>query len=222
MKNPELRKSGNPDCPEFTPEQEFANIIIHLLGVLFGIIAIPFLVSLTAQNHDASFLISITVYGLCFLMVFTCSTTYHALKKQELKCLFKKLDRISIYFLIAGTYTPIVRFYLYDNTGIIFLIVLWTLVIFGILFEIFFPDQFNVFSVIFYLTMGLIFLFAPDHFFSSMPWGIAALVLGGVVLYCLGVIFYLWQKWRYHHAIWHSFVLVAGICHYLAMLHTVS
>jgi hemolysin III len=70
--------------------------------------------------------------------------------------------------------------------------------------------------------MGLIFLFVPKHFFASMPWDIAMLILTGIVLYCLGVIFYLWNKWKYHHAVWHLLVLIGGICHYTAILQTVS
>src|SRR3954454_19548650 len=106
------------NCPEFTPQQELANIIIHFLGIVFGVIAIPFLIA-EAANESTSHFISVGVYALCFLMVFSFSTLYHSTKKPKLKCLCKKFDRISIYFLIAGTYTPIIRFYLYDNTGIV-------------------------------------------------------------------------------------------------------
>jgi hemolysin III len=210
------------NSPEFTPEQELANIIIHVLGIAFGLIAIPFLITLAAKGEDGSRIISISIYGLCFLMVFTFSTLYHALKKEKLKALCKKFDHISIYFLIAGTYTPIIRYYLYDITGLVLLSILWFLAIVGVLFEIFFPNRSHIFSVVFYLIMGLIFLFVPEHFFASMPSGVIVFVLAGVLLYCLGVIFYLWQKWRYHHAIWHLFVLMAGICHFIAMLQTVS
>ncbi|MEP6846292.1 MAG: hemolysin III family protein [Panacibacter sp.] len=129
---------------------------------------------------------------------------------------------MSIYFLIAGTYTAIIRFYLFDGIGFTLLIILWSLVLAGIFFEIFFPGKFNIFPVIVYLIMGLIFIFVPHHFFSSMPEGIMLLVLTGVALYFFGVIFYLWQKWPYHHAIWHSFVLCGGICHFVAMLQTVA
>lgn len=208
--------------PEFTKEQELANVLIHAIGVLFGIVAIPILISLTAENHNISRIISIAVYGICFLMLFTFSATYHACKKEQLRCLFKKLDRISIYFLIAGTYTPVIRFYLFDNTGIFLLIILWTLTTVGTFFEIFFPNKFNLFSTIFYLVMGWICVFVWGHFFSSMPPAIMYLIIAGMLIYSVGVIFYLWQKWTYHHAIWHTFVLIAGVCHYLAVLYTVS
>lgn len=206
---------------EFSPAQERANIIIHITGIIFGIIAIPFLIDM-AKEQTASHIISISIYAFCFLMLFANSTLYHSVKRYRLKMLFKKLDRISIYFLIAGTYTAIIRFYLFDTTGFVLLSILWTLVLGGIFFEIFFPGKFNIMSVIFYLIMGLIFVFVPGHFFSSMPAGIMLLVLCGVAMYCFGVIFYVWQKWTFHHAIWHFFVLGGGVLHFVAMLQTVS
>lgn len=206
---------------EFSPPQERANIIIHILGIIFGIIAIPFLIDM-AKEQTASRIISISIYAFCFLMLFAFSTLYHSVKRYRLKMIFKKLDRISIYFLIAGTYTAIIRFYLFDATGIVLLSILWALVIAGIFFEVLFPGKFNIMSVIFYLIMGLIFVFVPYHFFASMPSPIILLILAGVAMYCLGVIFYVWQKWRYHHAIWHLFVLAGGICHFVAVLETVA
>ena len=206
---------------EFSRRQERANVIIHIIGILFGVGAIPFLFIMARDQH-AGYIISIIIYAFCFLLLFTSSAMYHASKRYKVKRFFKKLDRISIYFLIAGTYTAIIRYYLFDGTGIVLLSVLWGLVVVGIFFELFFPGKFNLISVLFYLVMGLIFVFVPNHFFSSMPTQVMALVLCGVGLYCFGVIFYLWQKWPYHHAIWHFFVLGGGIVHFVAILVTVA
>jgi hemolysin III len=153
------------NTPEFTPEEEKANIVTHILGILFGIIAIPFLISLAAKNEDRGGIFSMSIYGLCFLMVFTFSTLYHSLKKERPKALCKKCDHISIYFLIAGTYTPIVRYYVYDGTGIVLLSILWFLVICGVLFESFLPKRSNFFSVIFYLRHGINISFCARTFF---------------------------------------------------------
>lgn len=206
---------------EFPRRQELANIIIHTLGIIFALSAIPFLIA-EAIKQNTSYVISVSVYAICFLMTFSFSSLYHGVRRRKLKSVFKKLDRISIYFLIAGTYTAIIRYYLFDNTGIVLLIILWAFVLAGILFEFFFPDKYNIFSVISYMIMGLIFVFVPEHFFASMPAGIIALVLTGVGLYVFGVIFYIWQKWSYHHAVWHLFVLGGGICHFVAVLQTVA
>ncbi|MEP7317669.1 MAG: hemolysin III family protein, partial [Panacibacter sp.] len=132
---------------EFPRRQELANIIIHILGILFALSAIPFLIA-QASNQNTSHIISITVYSICFLMMFSFSSLYHGVRRRKLKMIFKKLDRISIYFLIAGTYTAIIRYYLFDTTGFILLFILWSLVLAGIIFEFFFPDKYNIFSVI--------------------------------------------------------------------------
>lgn len=217
MKNDDISTTGEA---EFTLYQERLHALVHVLGILFGVIAVPLLIS-NAQHKDIYSLFGITVYGICFLMVFTFSTLYHASLDRRIKKIYKKLDRISIYFLIAGTYTPLIKSYMFDFTGITMLYILWFLVIIGILFEIFFPDRFAVMSIAFYLSMGSVGLFAPYQFFASMPLNIAMLVLSGMILYVIGVAFYVWHKWEYHHVLWHIFVLSASICHYLAVLYTI-
>lgn len=201
---------------DFTTEQELMHAAVHVLGILFGIFGIPLLIY-SAIDKDFYSLMGITVYGICFMMVFTFSTLYHSNTRERRKRLFKKLDRISIYFLIAGTYTPIVKLYLFDNTGINLLTTLWCLVVVGILFEIYYPDRYPNMSVLFYLLMGLMFLFIPGRFFAAMPQNVSMLVMSGIVLYVVGVVFYVWHGWKYHHVLWHAFVLIGSICHYLAV-----
>lgn len=207
---------------DFSKEQEVVNTIIHAMGILFGIVAIPMLIVNTLDDNYRIRFISVTVYGLCFLMTFTFSTLYHGLQKYRVKQFFKLLDRISIYFFIAGTYTPFVLCYMFDRTGILLLSAIWVLVILGVVFELFLAKRFFILSVIFYLLMGWMFVLVSKRFFAAMPTEVIVLILSGVLLYSLGVIFYVWQKWKYHHAIWHSFVLIASICHYTAVWLTVS
>lgn len=122
---------------EFTRSQERLHAFVHVLGVVFGLVAVPALI-LSAQQKDLQSVIGISVYGLCFMMVFTFSTLYHWQREHRLKSLLKKLDRISIYFLIAGTYTPLIKFYMFNASGILILWILWGMVLIGMLFEIFF------------------------------------------------------------------------------------
>lgn len=209
------------DIVEFAPHLEKIHAKLHILGILFGIIGVPLLIY-SAFNSDAYSLLGISVYGVCYLMVFTFSSLYHSSQDRKVKRLYKKLDRISIYFLIAGTYTPLIKFYVFNVDGINMLKVLWCLVILGIYFELQFPDRFRVISVSFYIFMGLIFLFMPVSLISSMPPYIATLVIIGILLYVIGVIFYVWHRWKYHHALWHIFVLSASIFHYMAVLRTLD
>lgn len=204
---------------EFTPHQEKIHTLLHILGVIFGIIAVPLLIY-SALSKDTYSILGITVYGICYLMVFTFSSLYHYTTDKKIKRLYKKLDRISIYFLIAGTYTPLIKFYVFNDLGSSTLAILWSLVVLGIYFEVQYPDRYRVISVLFYLLMGLLFMFMPINLISIMPHHVGILVISGIVLYSIGLFFYVWQKWHYHHAVWHIFVLSASICHYLAVLYT--
>ncbi len=209
------------EAADFPPGLEKIHTNLHLIGIFFGLIGVPLLI-FSAFNKDAYSLLGISVYGVCYLMVFTFSSLYHSSRDRKIKRLYKKLDRISIYFLIAGTYTPLIKFYVFNDAGITMLKILWCLVILGIYFEIQFPDRFRIVSIIFYLFMGLIFLFMPVTLIGSMPGNVATPVILGITLYLVGVVFYMWHRWKYHHALWHIFVLSASICHYMAVLRTLE
>jgi hemolysin III len=116
--------------------EEKLNSFIHAAGVLFGLVGIPLLI-LKALTSGLQNSISVSIYGTCFFLTFTFSTLYHWFTRPKQKSLFKLLDRISIYFFIAGTYTPFVIYYMFDRTGIILLSLMWLLVCGGVLFELF-------------------------------------------------------------------------------------
>jgi hemolysin III len=204
----------------FTEQEERANTVIHAFGILFGIVAIPMLINTAYREHDLSHAMRVGIYGLCFLATFTFSTLYHWFKKERIKLLFEKFDRISIYFFIAGTYTPFILYYMNNTTGITMLACIWVMVILGVILEACCVKKYVFISVLFYLLMGWMFIFVLKEFFATMPTIVITLILTGVALYSIGVVFYVWQKWRYHHAIWHLFVLFASICHYLAVFKT--
>ncbi|HEX2533911.1 MAG TPA: hemolysin III family protein [Chitinophagaceae bacterium] len=202
-------------------KQEMINSILHGFGILFGIICIPILLTLAAKGENTARIVGASVYGFSFLMVFTFSTLYHGFQQEQVKRAFKILDHIAIYFLIAGTYTPLVLIYQNNNFGIGLLIVLWTLTVIGTVFKIFCCGRWEILSTIIYLMMGWSMLAGGSSFFNPMPMPVLSLVIAGGVLYSLGVIFYIWEKYWYSHAVWHSFVLVAAICHYVAILLSV-
>lgn len=213
------RTRAKTSVAEFSPQLEKMHANLHSVGIFLGLIGLPLLI-FSGLHKDTYSLLGISIYGICYLMVFTFSTLYHSSTDTKVKRLYKKLDRISIYFLIAGTYTPLVKFYVFNTEGISMLKLLWGMVVLGIYFEIQYPDRYRVISMLFYLFMGLLFFFLPINFLGAMPNQIASLVLGGAVLYLVGVFFFVYQKWKYHHAMWHTFVLSGSICHYLAVLYT--
>ncbi|WP_020529998.1 PAQR family membrane homeostasis protein TrhA [Flexithrix dorotheae] len=202
-------------------KNELANSISHGFGLLFGIISIPILIGFSISQESISGIVGVSIYGFSFLMVYTFSTLYHSIKIPKVTEVLRTLDHISIYFLIAGSYTPFILIYFLTPAGITILSILWGLTLLGIVFKIFFTQKYNYLSTIIYLLMGWILVFAPESFLDNLPASSFILLCVGGGLYTLGVVFYLWEKLPYNHAIWHIFVLAASICHYVAILMSI-
>lgn len=198
--------------------QELVNSIIHGFGIIFGIVSIPILIAFAIKSDNTPGVIGAAIYGFCFLQLFTFSTLYHGFQQAQAKRIFEILDHISIYFLIAGTYTPFLLIFMNNSFGNTLLIILWSLTAFGIIFKIFFTGKWNIISTIVYIAMGCILVVGGRTFFINIPGDVMTMILIGGVLYLLGVIFYLWEKYPYNHAVWHFFVLAAAVCHYVAIL----
>lgn len=197
---------------------EIANSITHGIGIIFGIAALPVLSALAATKNNNIAVVGAAVYGFCFLLLFSMSTLYHAFQNPRAKKVLHVFDHISIYFLIAGTYTPFLLNYMMNTTGITLLCVLWGLTLIGIVFKIFFTGRFNFVSTLVYIGMGWILLFGGRKFFDAIPFDVMLMIAIGGGLYTVGALFYLWEKLYYHHLIWHLFVLSAAVCHYVAVL----
>lgn len=199
-------------------KHEVVHSIIHAFGMLFGIISIPILTVLAAKNANVAGIVGASIYGFSFLMLFTFSTLYHGFQHPQVKRVLEIFDHISIYFLIAGTYTPFLLIYLKNSFGVTLLVILWGLTIIGTLFKIFFTGRFNVVSVIIYFLMGWIMVAGGKIFFTAVPNDVLLFLFIGGGLYSIGIIFYLWKGYGWHHAVWHFFVLAAAVCHYVAVL----
>jgi hemolysin III len=210
--------SNTKETASYTLKQEVVHSMIHAFGILFGIISIPVLTALAAKNANVQGIVGASIYGFCFLMLFTFSTLYHGIQHPQVKRTLEIFDHISIYFLIAGTYTPFLLIFLFDGFGITLLAVLWGLTLLGIFFKIFFTGRFDMVSVLIYLLMGWIMVVGGRRFFAEVPSDVVLFLLIGGVLYSVGVIFYLKKGFGWHHAVWHFFVLVAAVCHYVAVL----
>ena len=198
-------------------KEEIANILTHGIGVLFSIIAIPLIISKSVYFNSWIEIVGVSIYTFSFLLVFSVSTIYHSIFEPNFKKVFKIIDHMSIYFLIAGTYTPLILFFSNSSSGIILLSALWGISLFGIIFKLFFIDKFEIVSVIIYLLMGWSILILPSTFFEAIPSLCHNLIMAGGIFYSVGVVFYLWRKLRYNHAVWHVFVLIGGVCHFGAV-----
>lgn len=202
----------------YNRKQEIVNGLIHGVGILFGVSGLPVLTGVATAHGNTPGIIGSGIYGLSFLLLFTSSTVYHVAREPAVKRVFKIFDHISIYFLIAGTYTPFLLVYMLNSFGITLLSVLWGLTIVGIFFKTRFTGRFEIVSTILYVLMGWIMVVGGRRFFDQLPTDVLVFICIGGGLYSVGVFFYLWDKYTYTHAVWHVLVLAAAICHYVAVL----
>lgn len=200
--------------------EEELNAISHGLGIILGVFGLFFLLAQNTQKTTYATL-SIIVYSLCFIVLFAASTLYHSVSNFNLKQKFRVIDHISIYLLIAGTYTPVALINLETGNGWLIFYIVWAFALIGTILKIFFTGKFEVTSLLIYLAMGwLIVLDFQNLLDNTSTLGTQLLFLGGA-FYTLGIIFYAWKRLPYNHFIWHLFVLGGAISHWLFIFYDV-
>ena len=196
-----------------SPFEEKLNAASHAVGALLGIVALVLLIIYNSNKTNWS-LFSVIVYGISIIVLFSSSTCYHAVKDEKLKHYFRIVDHISIYFLIAGTYTPVLLISLSESSGWILFYVVWAIAAFGVILKLFFTGRFEVFSTLLYLVMGWLIVFDFSNLAENIGSnGILFLFAGGLA-YTVGIIFYAIHKIPYNHIIWHLLVLAGAIFHF--------
>ena len=201
---------------------ERLNSISHLVGAVFALIALGALLALSIQTRDPRLIVGFTAYGLTLVLLYTMSTLYHSFRGPRLKKIFQVWDHISIYLLIAGTYTPFMLVSMRSGSGHVILAIVWTLAIIGIISELVMSGRVvKVSQLIIYLGMGWSVSLDLTGLRAILPApGFWWLVAGGIA-YTTGIIFYLLDKakWLDHaHGIWHLFVLIGSACHFIAVI----
>ena len=204
-------------APLYTPKEEKANILTHALAVLFFLVAAPMLIYRSIQETTVQERMGLIIFGLSLVLVYVISTIYHSISNPRLKYRLRILDHISIYFLIAGTHTPFLIFYLNNATGRFYLFLLWGMVLIGMLYKLFLFGRFRGLSVIFYLVMGWMAVFTLPPMLDQMSDNTLFWIVSGGIIYTFGVVFYIWRRLPYNHAVWHVFAMTGSIAHFLAV-----
>ena len=197
------------------------NFITHGIGLVLSIIGLFYLVEKSILYPKSFNLISSLVYGISLILMYTSSTVYHYYIDSRYSRILQKIDHISIYLLIAGSYTPGLLLKLKYSLGFEILIIIWLLAFIGIIHKIFFFNYLKKASLIIYLFMGWLIVIdfnAVLESFSSNS--IFFMVLGGI-LYTIGTFFYSLDKLKYNHVIWHLFVLGGSACHYILIMQII-
>ena len=204
---------------------EKLNSISHLVGSIFSLVALGALLALSIPTGDPAMIVGYSVFGLTLVLLYSMSTLYHSFQAPQLKRVFKVLDHISIYLLIAGTYTPLMLISVNSRSGTLILMLVWTLAVVGILSEILLSGRaIKVCQLLIYLGMGWACSLDLPGLKAALPgmgfWWLAA----GGITYTFGVIFYVLDKLHrltHAHGIWHFFVLAGSTCHFILIIRYV-
>ena len=200
---------------------ERLNSISHLVGAVFALVGLGALLAIGIQTGELRTIVGFTTFGLTLVLLYTMSTLYHSFRAPRLKRVFQLLDHISIYLLIAGTYTPFMLISMRSSSGTVILALVWTLAIVGILSEVLLSGRaVKVSQLVIYLGMGWACSLDLAGLSSSLPTAGFRWVAVGGIAYTAGVIFYVLDKaslLNHAHGIWHFFVLVGSVCHFIAV-----
>ena len=194
------------------------NAWTHLVGALLASVGAVWLLVLASLEGDLRKIISVAIYGLTLVLLYSISTLYHSLQGRA-KVVMRKLDHLSIYLLIAGSYTPFCLVTLYGAWGWSLFGTVWGLAAVGMLQEIKPRSEARVLSIVIYAVMGWIVLVAVKPLIAAL--GVQGFIwlAGGGVLYTVGIIFFAYDsRFRHLHGIWHLFVMGGSLMHFVAVL----
>jgi hemolysin III len=198
--------------------EEIANAITHGVGAGLAVAALVLLVIYASIYGNAWHIVSFSIFGSTLIILYMSSTLYHSLTNERAKRLFRKFDHISIFLLIAGTYTPFCLVSLQGWLGWTLFGIVWGCATIGIVFKSIHIGKLEMLSTIMYVLMGWVVVIAIKPLYGSMTQtGFAFLVLGGIS-YTAGTIFFIKDKIKYFHSIWHIFVLGGSILHFFAVM----
>ncbi len=201
-----------------TKGEEVLNILTHGIGIGLAIAGLTLLVVYAALAGNAWAIVSCAIFGLTMFTLYFGSTMCHATIGKPGECFFEVWDSVAIYALIAGTYTPFMLVNLRGPIGWTVFGILWAIVIFGAVMKIRNPKQQPKWMVLLYLVMGWTLLFILPAMIKYIPSRGMWFILAGGLSYSVGVIFYLWRRLKFSHAIWHLFVIGGSVCFFFAVL----
>ena len=206
----------------YTLGEEIFNSVTHGVGSLLSIAGTVVLIVFSAINSDAFAVVSSAVYGASLIILYTMSTLYHSITNEKAKKFFRIMDHNTIFFLIAGTYTPYTLAVLRSPLGWVLFGVVWGAAAIGIVLNSIDLEKFSKISVVCYIAMGWVIIIAVKPLMSSMPFISFALLVAGGVFYTKGVIFYAIKKVKYFHSVWHIFTVIGSALHYFSVFTAIA
>ncbi len=197
--------------------EEILNSITHGIGVLLSLLGLIILLIIAFNTHNIWKITGFSIFGISLLLVYFFSTLFHSLIFSKAKKVFLILDQSSIFLLIAGTYTPLLLLFFRNWFGWILLVIIWSISIIGIILKSINLKENGKMWVYLYLGLGWMSLIILKPLVSVLPLQSILLLFLGGMCYTLGVLFYLFKKLPFTHAIWHIFVIFGSTCHFLML-----
>ena len=202
--------------------EEIANSVTGGIGLLLSVAGLAVLVVFASLYGTAWHIVSCSIYGASLVLLYGATTLYHSIPHPKAKRVFQVIDHVSIYLLIAGTYTPFALVTLRGGWGWTLFGLAWGLCFFGIMFKAIFATRYDFISTVLYVVMGWIVLIAIKPVMAALPnEGLMLLFVGGLS-YTFGVVFYLLDhRVPYFHTVWHVFVLTGSALHWFSVMYFV-
>jgi hemolysin III len=205
-----------------TRREEIANSISHGLGLAAALVAAPYLLLTAARHPSQPLYVGTVIFVATMTLLYLCSTLYHAWPQTRLKCALQIFDHIAIFLLIAGTYTPFTLGPLRGAVGWTMFGLVWLLAIVGVVMKLRTGIRWKKLSLLLYLGMSWMILFAVRPFVMAVHWHTVMWLLAGGIAYTSGVIFFVNKRMPYGHFVWHLFVLAGTACHFCAIFSCVA
>ena len=204
---------------QYSLGEEIANAVTHGVAALLSIAALVLMIVFSVKEEAGALtLVSTVIFGCAMIILYTVSTLYHAIPNLKVKRVLQVLDHSAIYILIAGSYTPFCLITLGGTTGIVLCSIVWTTALAGAVLQPVLLKAADWLNCVLYLTLGWCIIFVAKPLIEALPAGGLWLLAGGGLTYSLGVIFYLWERLPYSHAVWHVFVLAGTALQFFAVL----
>jgi hemolysin III len=199
--------------------EEVFNTVTHGIGLILSIIASYHLINVSWSSGSSRHLIAHVIYSLSLVILYLTSTIYHGIQDRKIKPIFNLLDHLAIFVFISGTYTPFALTLLWGHNGFIVLGIAWSIGLLGILYKVLFWQKWPLVSILLYLLAGWLALAILSPMLEYFPKEAVNLLFGGGVFYTIGVLFFLLdERLKYFHAVWHVFVMLGSLFHYMAVL----
>ncbi len=221
-RNMKRTKLKDRQLPDYTKGEEIFNMVTHIVGGALGIAYLVLCVIYAATHSDPYAVVSASIYGASVVVLFSVSSIYHGLRIEKGKKVMQVLDHCVIYFMIAGTYTPLTLCTLRQQNpalGWTVFGIVWGMSAFAALLNAIDLKKYKIFSIISYLAIGWCIIFTAKSVLNGIGLAGFMWLLAGGVMYSIGAVLYMFgHKKRYIHSVFHIFIDLASVCHFVCIL----